>query len=631
MCHRKCVVSLRGVTKLSDEAVDRWSVFVTPLLQPLPPLGAWCRCYGLLMRLLLPLILACRPPAAPVDSQLGALVVEPAPAEPAAAAPVTVATLPLPGDPPYADVARDIIALRVALEPSLAAEAGLYADATAVPSYDPARVDGLLSRVDHDLSALRALPWDDLSVDQQIDVRWLFAQGELLQQRLRVERPWEHRPAEWLEPLGYALVALSVAAPDRLPPVVEQIPAMVEEMRALVIQPTARDVTAATEIVAGIVGVLQAGPPTAASAAAVDALQGYAEMLGQLHDLPEYTVIGADAYAWRLDHAMLLPWDPAGLLSVAQAELDRVDAELAALPAGEGWQAPEEWRADAEDFSRDDLLALYDDAVADNLAALRRMDIVTVPDDLPAILARETPPPAIPLSGDGGSMNPPPPYGPPQPGHWNVQTWRPDWTADTAFGLIATARGQAHSWFGYYAVHEGVPGHHLQLALARRIGNPVRTLLTDTPAVEGWALYAEQAFYEGGLRCTAALGEPCGFGDGVDAHRNMLRSYRARIRRIFYDVNVETEAWTLQEAADWRAGAEGVPVDRDVLRAINWPTQLIGYFTGKAQIMALRDELRARGWTDRRINDAILAEGQIPIALIRAKLLGEPVPPLPPA
>ncbi|NOY27063.1 MAG: DUF885 domain-containing protein [Oligoflexia bacterium] len=582
------------------------------------------------------LLLACTP-AHPAATRPVATLASPAPAPAPAPTPTPtptptprISTLPLPGDPPYAVIAHDLIAVRVALAPSLAAEAGLYQDALVVPSYAPDAVSALLARVDQDLAGLQALPWDELSTDQQIDTRWLYAQGELLREILTVERPWEHRPAQWLEPVGYALVALAVADPDRESALLAGIPAMVDEMRAEITKPTARDVRAATEIIDGLLGVIATAPPGPQAEAASAALRAYADQLSALSDLPEYQVIGAEAYAWRLEHALLLPWTPDELLALAGAELDRVDAELASLGPPAPLPPTQAEQAEAQDFTRDTLLALYDDAVKDNLAALRRMDIVTVPDDLPPILARETPPPAIPLAGDGGSMNPPPLYGPPQPGHWNVQTFRSDWTVDQRLSMVQTAREQGSTWFGYYAVHEGVPGHHLQLALARSIGNPVRTLLTDTPSVEGWALYAEQAFWEGGVRCTQDSGTPCGFGDSDAARRNMLNSYRARIRRVFYDVKVETGRWTLQEAADWRAGAEGVEVDRDVLRAINWPTQLIAYFAGKEQLIELRQQLRdQRGLTDRQFNDAVLAEGQIPIALIRAKLLGEPIPSLP--
>lgn len=111
----------------------------------------------------------------------------------------------------------------------------------------------------------------------------------------------------------------------------------------------------------------------------------------------------------------------------------------------------------------------------------------------------------------------------------------------------------------------------------------------------------------------------------------MLRSYRGRIRRVTYDVRIETGVWTVQEAADWKlAPAEGhAEPDPDVLRSINWPTQLITYYAGKSQILALREEVRARdgaAYSERAFNDALLAEGPIPVALVRAKMLGLPLP-----
>lgn len=63
------------------------------------------------------------------------------------------------------------------------------------------------------------------------------------------------------------------------------------------------------------------------------------------------------------------------------------------------------------------------------------------------------------------------------------------------------------------------------------------------------------------------------------------------------------------------------------MRSIQWPTQLIGYFHGKAQIEALAAELP--GGADRAFHDALVGEGLIPLALVRAKLLGLPIPPLP--
>jgi uncharacterized protein (DUF885 family) len=165
-----------------------------------------------------------------------------------------------------------------------------------------------------------------------------------------------------------------------------------------------------------------------------------------------------------------------------------------------------------------------------------------------------------------------------------------------------------------------LPGHHLQLSIARLNPDPIRNLFADGVQNEGWALYAEQLMWENG-----------GLGPSVAAHVNTLASWRFRIRRVIYDVNVETGVWDLQTAADWKRGsAKGAGrIDPDLQRTINWPTQLICYFAGKEQILALRDDVKKKlgtAYSERRFNDDLLALGSTPYVFARAKLLGEPVP-----
>jgi uncharacterized protein (DUF885 family) len=201
-----------------------------------------------------------------------------------------------------------------------------------------------------------------------------------------------------------------------------------------------------------------------------------------------------------------------------------------------------------------------------------------------------------------------------------VEHVKPDWTPEQRARRIAAFRNQQVTGMGTYAAHEGVPGHHLQLSIARLNPNPLRSILTDNGLVEGWAMYAEEIFWRAG-----------GLGDSPDAEHRKLGSWRFRVRRVFYDVNVECGDWSLQDGGDFKDAArpgQGT-VDDDVERAINWPGQLICYFAGKMQILELKEACRAKlgpAFTERGFNDALLAEGSIPVALIRAKLLGEPVP-----
>jgi hypothetical protein len=266
------------------------------------------------------------------------------------------------------------------------------------------------------------------------------------------------------------------------------------------------------------------------------------------------------------------------------------------------------------------MLAMYDAIEANLRAATIAGDFVTIPPEVGPIHARETPDAMVPLTGDGGSMNPPPPYVADTVGYWNVEHFKASWDAKTRLDTVVAADGWKTNGMGPYAAHEGFPGHHLQLAIARLNPDPIRRVLVDGMQNEGWGLYAEEELWRHG-----------GLGDSANAHSAVLRSYRARIARVVYDVNLETGAWTLQDAADFqqhKPAGQGT-IGEDVQRAINWPTQLLDYFTGKQQILALRAEYQQKlgaAYTDRRFHDAFLAEGSIPVPLIRAKLLGTPVP-----
>src|SRR5438445_12449584 len=71
-----------------------------------------------------------------------------------AAAP-RLATLDLRGDPAFVAAARDVIAVVIRIDPSVAANAGLFDDATTVASFAPASVAALVARLDRDLATLR--------------------------------------------------------------------------------------------------------------------------------------------------------------------------------------------------------------------------------------------------------------------------------------------------------------------------------------------------------------------------------------------------------------------------------------------------------------------------------------------
>jgi hypothetical protein len=544
----------------------------------------------------------------------------------AAGATVTprLATLALPGDTAFVKVARDVIDVVFAIDPSVAANAGLFDDAVRVPSYDPAGVKRLVTRLDTDIAAMRAMPWRTWSVDAQIDFRWIYANAETARRQLLDERLYQRRPAAWLEPLANDLIALASYVPaDKTRParLWAQVPAMLEEVRRLSTEVTVRDQATAQKLLAALVAMAALDDSPSAKDAA-GALAAYGDELTKLQPAREFAVIGADNYAWRLAHTLLLGETPAELLAAAQQELTRVDAEVAALapklakPAEPG----KEQQDRAAALTRDGMLGLYDHVQVALRRASADADFVTIPDGVGPIHARETPDAMVPLTGDGGSMNPPPPLAATNIGYWNVEHFKADWPAETRLAKVVSADDWRKSRLGPYAAHEGFPGHHLQLSIARLHDDPIRSILPDPVQNEGWALYVEEELWSHG-----------GFGPSDQAKSNVLHSYRFRIARVCYGINIETGVWDLQQGADFQQHAEAGKgrINEDVLRAIQWPTQLICYFTGKRQIVALKAEYKRKlgtAYSDRAFNDAFLAEGSIPVALIRAKLLGEPVP-----
>src|SRR5688500_1790206 len=113
-----------------------------------------------------------------------------------------VATLEVPVPDDFPAIARDVLGVAVALDPSVAGNAGLFGEPALVPSFAPRNVKRLVKRLDRDLAALREVPWRSWDVDDQIDVRVVYALAETLRHQLTVERMYERRPAQWLEPVA---------------------------------------------------------------------------------------------------------------------------------------------------------------------------------------------------------------------------------------------------------------------------------------------------------------------------------------------------------------------------------------------------------------------------------------------
>lgn len=159
------------------------------------------------------------------------------------------------------------------------------------------------------------------------------------------------------------------------------------------------------------------------------------------------------------------------------------------------------------------------------------------------------------------------------------------------------------------AMHEGVPGHHLQLALVdenEAIGD-LQRLLPLNGFVEGWAVYAETLAPAMGLELTP-LEE---FG--------LLAHQRWRAARLVADVGLHRRGWEVAQAAEFMAAQtlqDPEVVRREIIRYLAWPGQALGYAVG-AQVIASW----VKSWlgAGRDIIDAhsqLLARGSLPLTVL---------------
>jgi uncharacterized protein (DUF885 family) len=163
-------------------------------------------------------------------------------------------------------------------------------------------------------------------------------------------------------------------------------------------------------------------------------------------------------------------------------------------------------------------------------------------------------------------------------------------------------------------VHEAVPGHHLQIALAMEIeGLPrFRRQAGFTAFIEGWGLYSERLADEMGL-----------YED--ELQRFGMLTYQAwRACRLVVDTGLHALKWTRQQAIDFFQ--ENIALsEREVLnevdRYIIWPGQALAYMIGKREIFAVREEakktLGAR-FDLRAFHDVVLRNGALPLSTLRA-------------
>jgi uncharacterized protein (DUF885 family) len=166
------------------------------------------------------------------------------------------------------------------------------------------------------------------------------------------------------------------------------------------------------------------------------------------------------------------------------------------------------------------------------------------------------------------------------------------------------------------SLHEGVPGHHFQGALAYEVENApaFRTQFYPHAFGEGWGLYSEK------------LGVEMGIYDTPYDHFGRLSYEMWRACRLVVDTGLHGMDWTRRQAVDYLATNTALSlhsIGTEVDRYIAWPAQALAYKMGELTIWDLRAKSErelGRAFDIREFHDAVLTKGGLPLQILRSQI-----------
>jgi hypothetical protein len=244
---------------------------------------------------------------------------------------------------------------------------------------------------------------------------------------------------------------------------------------------------------------------------------------------------------------------------------------------------------------------------------LRERDLVTLPDpDRLAIIVM----PEFQAGVSTAYLDPAPPLEPEGRSFYAVEP-----LPSTATDAEVESRLREYNTYmlDILSIHEGYPGHYLQLEHSNRFPSRIRKIFSSGPMVEGWAVYTERMMVENG------------FGDGnLKLKLNQLKFYLRAVTNALIDQGLHADAMSEETALELMmkgAFQEANEAAGKLRRAQVTSTQLSTYFVGFQEVQSLRDDVeKAEGanFSLKSFHDRFLSQGSPPVRVIRDFILSKP-------
>jgi hypothetical protein len=323
--------------------------------------------------------------------------------------------------------------------------------------------------------------------------------------------------------------------------------------------------------------------------------------------------IGEEMFGFLLNWRHRLSQSPSDLIEMAERTIEEVEREMRHL--ARGIKQTEDWSVVVEELKNvhpheDSVLEAYTDEVKRLKEFLQEKDLVTLPDgenlnivETPVFMRSLIPYAAYISPGpfeddlDGFFL-----VTAPQAGASEEQT-RENLQGHNSYGLPITS------------LHEGYPGHHLQLVISNMVSRGIRKIFTSSLFAEGWALYCEEMMHEEG------------YYNDPGIRLMQLKDLLWRACRVVIDIRLHSGDLDFEGAVDMLvevARLEKSNAIAEVKRYTRSPTQPLTYLTGKLEILKFRDRLMSEKQDQfdlKSFHDQLLSYGTVPLDIISRQMV----------